>query len=321
MSKHIKSESAHSWDTYWQGTGDVGAFSAGGVNHPAIAAFWDLFFSAVANRNQGIQLLDVATGNGAILVSALSILDAEKTSITCVDISAAAIKNVEQQFPGTRGVVADARSIPLDSEQFDIVTSQFGVEYAGPEAVTEAARLVASGGQLALMLHVIDGIVHKECSASLAAIEKLQASNFVPYAIELFETGFAAVGGADRVAYDEAGTQLAPAIQAAEAIMAEYGEGVAGDTIARLYSDVGHIHSNMPKYEPTEVFDWLHSMDHELQAYAGRMSSMMDAAIGEAAFKELCVKLEASGFDLNKSESLVPSGESTPLAWILIATR
>lgn len=321
MSNNKKPESVHGWDTYWQGTGDVGAFSAGGVSHPAIAAFWKDFFTAIANRGQATQLLDVATGNGAIPEMALSILDAETTKITCVDISKAAIENVKQQFPGTVGVVADARAIPLNSGQFNLVTSQFGIEYAGLEAVNEAARLVSDRGQLALMLHIEGGIVHNECSASLAAIEKLQASNFVPYAIELFETGFATVRGADRSAYEAAGSRLAPAIQAAEGIMAEYGEGVAGDTIARLYADVGRIHSDMPKYDPDEVLEWLRKMDHELSAYAERMSAMMDAAIAAAPFEQICKELESSGFTLVKAAPLITTTESPAIAWILVATR
>ncbi|MCH9005520.1 MAG: class I SAM-dependent methyltransferase [Proteobacteria bacterium] len=321
MSDGKHSEIARSWDTYWQGTGDVGAFSAGGVAHPAIAAFWDSFFSSIASNGQPTKLLDVATGNGAILASALSVLNAEMTSITCVDISAAAIKNVEQQFPGTVGIVADARSIPLDDKQFSLVTSQFGVEYAGLDAVQESARMIADGGKLALMLHIVDGLVHQECSASLAAIQKLRASNFVPLSIELFRTGFAAVRGADRSAYDAAGAQLAPAIQIAEAIMAEYGEGVAGDTIARLYSDVGRIHGEINKYDPDEIFNWLDTMDRELDAYAGRMSSMMDAAVDDQAFRDLCVKLESSGFKLDRSEPLLPPEQTIPIAWVLVATR
>lgn len=321
MSNKKTNDSVRGWDTYWQGTGDIGAFSAGGVSHPAIATFWEDLFSAAARRNQPIRLLDVATGNGAILISALSILGTETKNITCVDISAAAIENIGQRFPGTRGVVADARSIPLDSQQFDLVTSQFGVEYAGLEAVSEAARLVSGGGQLALLLHIDKGIVHRECSVSLAAIEKLQASNFVPYAIDLFETGFAAVRGADRSAYDAAGAKLAPAIQTAEAIMTQYGEGVAGDTIARLYSDVSRIHSNMPGYDPEEVLKWLRTMDYELRGYAERMTSMIDAAIDEPPFRELCTKLQSSGFLLNRSEPLIPPEESEPLAWVLVATR
>lgn len=322
MDNSNNTKSVHSsWDTYWQGTGDIGAFSAGGISHPAIAAFWEDFFAATANRDQATRLLDVATGNGAILKMALSKLDANTTSITCVDISKAAIENVKQQFPGTVGVVADARAIPLNSGQFNLVTSQFGIEYAGLEAVSEAARLVSKGGQLALMLHIEGGIVHNECSASLAAIEKLQASNFVPYAIELFETGFAAVGGANRSAYEAAGTRLAPAIQAAEGIMAEYGEGVAGDTIARLYADVGRIHSDMPKYDPDEVLKWLQTMDHELSAYAERMSSMINAAIAAAPFEQICKELESSGFTLVKAAPLITTTESPAIAWILVATR
>ncbi len=321
MSISKNTKSAHSWDTYWQGTGDIGAFSAGGVSHPAITAFWTEIFSAVASREPTTKLLDVATGNGAILETALSLLDADTTSITCVDVSAAAIENVEQRFPGTVGVVADARAIPLDSDQFNLVTSQFGVEYAGLEAVREAARLVSIGGQLALLLHIEGGIIHNECSASLAAIEKLRASNFVPSSIKLFETGFAAVRGADRSAYEAAATRLAPAIQASEAIMAEYGEHVAGDTIFRLYSDVGRIHSAMPKYEPQEVLIWLRTMDHELSAYAERMSLMIDAAIAAAAFEQICKELQSSGFTLDKAGPLVPAEQSLPLAWILVATR
>ena len=321
MSDSDFTESTHSWDTYWEGTGAVGAFSAGGVAHPDIAAFWNDFFTSVASRNESIQLLDVATGNGAILETALSILDDRLTAITCVDISEAAIQNVKRRFPGVVGVIADALSLPLEDERFNLVTSQFGVEYAGPAAISESARLVASGGQLVLMLHIVDGVVHKECQASLEAIEKLQIANFIPLATAFFEAGFAAVRGADRHAYDAAGAELSSAIQIAEAIMTEYGEGVAGDTIARLYSDVGRIHSDLPKYEPDEVLGWLGSMERELQAYAERMSSMMSAAITAAAFSDICRQLTSSGFSLDRSEPLLPTGQAVPLAWVLVARR
>ncbi len=103
--------------------------------------------------------------------------------------------------------------------------------------------------------------------------------------------------------------------------MTEYGQGVAGDTIARLYSDVGRIHSKLPEYEPDEVLGWLASMERELQAYARRMSSMMGAAITEDAFSDLCGQLTSSGFSLDRSEPLLTTGQASPLAWILVARR
>lgn len=321
MSDSKTSETAQSWNTYWQGTGDVGEFTAGGVSHPDITAFWNSLFTKIASHGQRVQLLDVATGNGAILAVASSILDTETTTMTCVDISAAAIANVEQRFPAVTGIVADALSIPLESGQFNLVTSQFGVEYAGLAAIGESARMAGRGGQLVLMMHIVDSIMHKECQANRAAIERLQASDFVPLALDFFRAGFAAVRGANRRAYDDAGLAFAPAILAAEAIMTEFGEGVAGGTIARLYGDVGDMHSNLPKYEPDEVLNWLTTMDGELQAHAERMSSMIDAAISVTDFSKVCERLVASGFILVRSEALLTSEQDDSLAWLLIATR
>lgn len=310
-----------SWDAFWHGTGDSGAFASGGVSHPAIALFWSRFFRTVKEDYEAPRLIDIATGNGALIEQALQILGNEASAYSCVDVSVAAIENVQRRFPGATGIVADAVSIPLNDQEFDVVTSQFGVEYAGAEAFSEAARLVAPGGQFALMLHIENGRIHKECADSLAAIERLQASNFIPLSIDFFQKGFAAVRGAERAPYDDAGAKLAPAIEAAEAIMAEYGEDVAGETIARLYGDVGQIHGRLPKYDPDEVLGWLGTMDRELDAYKGRMTSMLSAAVSHPAFDALRADLIAAGLTPTSAAPLTTEDEDRPLAWVLVASR
>lgn len=321
MSKSDASPILKGWNTYWQGTGDIGAYTSGGVNHPAILTFWNEFFRAAQENYDAPKLIDIATGNGAVVERALEVLGSENSHVTCIDVAAAAIDNVHDRFPGVRGIVADARSIPLDDGAYDIATSQFGVEYAGFEAIGEAARLVADGGQLALLLHIDGGSVHKECEDSLAAITSLQESKFIPLSREVFRTGFDAVRGADRAPYEAAGKQLAPAVRAAESIIGQYGEHVAGDTVARLYYDVGRIHSKIQNYEPTEVLDWLSRMDGELEAYAERMSSMCEAAIDRESFDHICENLSGRGFKLERADPLVPTDEDRALAWVLIATR
>jgi SAM-dependent methyltransferase len=310
-----------SWDAFWQGTGDSGAFAGGGVAHPSIKLFWSEFFRTVKADYATPTLIDVAAGNGALVDLALQVLGNEPRAYTCVDVSAAAINNVEHRFPGVNGIVADAASIPLDDQAFDIAMSQFGVEYAGTAAFAEAARLVAPGGQLALMLHIENGSIHKECADSLAAIEQLQASGFVPLSLEFFKAGFAAVRGADRAPYDAAGAKLAPAIDAAESIMSEYGEEVAGETIARLYSDVGQIHSKLPNYDADEVLGWLNTMDAELEAYKGRMTSMLNAAVTHTAFDTLRGDLIAAGLTPVTAAPLIAEESELPLAWVLVAKR
>jgi len=289
-----KSDNSHvadSWDTYWHGTGDIGAFSSGGVNHPAIRAFWDEFFQTVKRDYATPKIIDIASGNGAVVERALATFGDEQADFTCLDVSAAAITNIQVRFPQVNGVVTDARAIPFDSGSFDIVSSQFGVEYAGPEAITETARLIASGGRLALLLHNQTGSIHRECVESLDAIVRLQESRFIPYTTAMFDAGFKAVRGADRAPYESAAKQLSPAIRVLENIMKQYGQHVAGDTIARLYHDVNQIHQRIQHYEPDEVLDWLRKMDGELDAYAERMSSMSEAAIDPGLTRDLYVAL------------------------------
>ena len=315
------SQVANSWDTYWHGTGDIGAYSIGGVNHPAILTFWDEFFQGVEQGYTKPKVIDIASGNGAVVERALATFGDEQPDFTCLDVSDAAITNIRERFPQVKGLVTDARSIPLDSGSFDVATSQFGVEYAGLEAINEVARLLAPGGRLALLIHSEAGSIHRECVESLDAVVQLKESRFIPYAIEMFRAGFEAVRGANRAPYEAAGKQLAPAIGALEAIMKQYGQHVAGDTIARLYSDVGQIHQEIQHYEPAEVLDWLSRMDGELDAYAGRMSSMSDSAVDSEAFEKICDELRNRDYTIERAEPLIASDQDLPLAWVLIATK
>ncbi|MDT8321290.1 MAG: class I SAM-dependent methyltransferase [Xanthomonadales bacterium] len=310
---------AQSWDTYWRGTGDAEAWTAGGASHPAIGAFWDRFFRALSEDLDNPAMLDIASGNGAVVERALEVFNQQPVEITPVDVSEAAIANIRARFPGVRGLVCDARSIPLESGAFDIVTSQFGVEYAGREAIGEATRLLAPGGRLALLMHHRDGAIHQECAASLDAIEQTRSARFIPLATDMFRAGFAAVRGADRQPYDAAASRLAPAVEALERMIAQHGEHVAGDTIVRLYGDVARIHRELPNYDPEEVMSWLARMGQELNAYAGRMSSMMAAAIDQSEFERIRTELDARTVVEQAGPLLVP-GLELPLAWAILAT-
>jgi ubiquinone/menaquinone biosynthesis C-methylase UbiE len=316
-----KTQNSDSWDTYWQGSRDGAAYTAGGVSHPLLSEFWNGYLGHAQRTFASPRILDVASGSGAVLERVQSAFGDPMPAIHCVDISEAAVKSIKERFPGVQGIVADAADMPLDASQFDIVTSQFGVEYAGRDAIFEAARLVAPDGQLALMLHHHSGAIYRECADSLEAIRRLQACQFVPLAIAMFEAGFRAVRGGDRSDYEAAGKQFAPTIGTVEEILGDYGEHVAGDTMIRLYTDVGRIHTDIQHYEPADVLGWLKRMDGELDAFAGRMESMKQCAISDDEFKSVREQLTKSGFAINRAAPLATSAEELPLAWILVATR
>lgn len=310
-----------SWDTYWRDVEHGAAYSAGGITHPAIQSFWDGVFRAARARYEAPRIVDIGSGNGAVVACAKTAFDGRLPDFTCLDVSASAIEMLEQRFPDVHTVVADACQIPLESAGYDIATSQFGIEYAGLAAMDEVARLVAPGGQVALLLHNQAGSIYQECAANLDAIRTMQKVRFIPYAIDMFEKGFAAVHGADRAEYEAAAKQLAPAVRALESILTQHGTHIADDTVVRLYEDVGKIHENIQRYEPSEVLDWLNGMDGELQAYVGRMASMCEAAIDSETFDRLCNGLREQAFTTIRAAALAEPAEQPPLAWALIATR
>jgi ubiquinone/menaquinone biosynthesis C-methylase UbiE len=319
--KSDSSQLAQNWNAYWQGSGGAGAFSSEGANHPAILAFWNDFFSTAKEDYPNPALLDIASGNGAVIEHALNIFEQTEIDISCVDISEAAIGNIKSRFSNVHGVVSDARSIPLEPRSFNLVTSQFGLEYAGLEAVDEAVKMMAEGGRLGLLMHHQPGLIFQECKANLEAITLLQKSGFIPLSAALFRAAFAAVRGADRTPYDEAGSKLAPALTAVENILRQFGQGIADETIVRLYSDVADIHSNVQQYDPVEVDAWLKRMNDEVATYSGRMSSMCSAAIDATAFEGVFNKLGKFDCQVDLAGPLSVPGNEAPLAWAIIATH
>lgn len=322
---------AESWSAYWRGArgardgedGHVGqAWSSGGSGHPAVAAFWQEVFAFARDLNPSPRLLDLASGSGAVADAAAAAFEAGSAAITCVDISPAAVEILGRRHPEAGCLVADARALPFPSGSFDVVTSQFGIEYAGAEALDEALRTVSAGGLLALLVHCRDGLIHRRCRASRDAIAAMQRAEFLSRSRMMFEAAFAALtdeGARER--YREAGRALAPAIGEVEGILARYGREVADETIVRVYRDIRDIHGRLAHHDPEAVLDWLHRMEVEIAAYHGRMESMCGAAIDEDEFRRWCARCDEAGFDVIRAEPLRVEGGDVPLALGLVARR
>lgn len=310
---------AASWDNYWLGARYGEAFTGGGSTHPAVRRYWRDFFAAMEREHEAPTILDVGSGNGALVEAAGEAFGGPPPGYAALDMSRSAIAVLKQRFPDVAGIVGDARALPARGGAFDIAVSQFGVEYAGLDAVSELTRTLAPGGHLSLLVHHRTGGIFRQCSMSYAAIRRMQQARFLPLATAVFEGGFIAIEGGDRGAYERAARDFAPAIRAMEDIMKEYGSRVADDAIATLYRDVRTMHERMPRYARADVIGWLERMAEEVDAYAGRMASMCDAAIDEAAFTALRERVAGEGCAVLRAEPLVEPERGVPLAWILVA--
>lgn len=313
------------WDTYWRGSGDRAAFAGEGVDHPLVGEFWQRALSTFRQGSVRPQLLDVASGNGAVIETVQSVFGEDGIDVTCLDSSASAIASLTSRYPFVKGIVGDARKIQLPDESFDIATSQFGVEYAGIEAIDEMARLVLRGGTIIMLMHVVGGMIDRECENNFNSIKELREIQFIAAAQKIFSEARKCLQGKEpensRADYDEAVQAMLPIFPQLKAILARYGEGTAGGTLLTLYREVDRIHSRIMYHDLDEVLTWLNTMDEELDAYSGRMDSMRLSAIDDAGFERIADVLRKRDFELKTSGQLQDSATNASVAWTLIATR
>lgn len=312
-----------SWDTYWQGTYNASAHKDGGPQDQALELFWSDIVSGLANKHEHIRLLDVACGNGAVTGFALNVAKQKKVKLVshCTDYSLSAVQSVQKKYPSVVGVSSDAQHLPFQSASFDAVVSQFGIEYAGTPAFAQCAELVSPSGIFAAIVHLKDGAIYKECQESLDASQQTADIKVLELARVAFQAAYDVLDGkASQDVFVQADKNFSPAVNKMKSILLEKGKEVAGGTVYGLFNDLGHMYSDIEAYHPKEVFEWIDRMIFELEAYSARMSSMLNAAIGELELQNIIELVSTKGMSLSKQGQLCFS-EGKPAAWFLIFTK
>jgi ubiquinone/menaquinone biosynthesis C-methylase UbiE len=311
---------ADDWDVYWRGTHDNAAHREGGPQESVLAAFWEGFFGKHRRALAAGRMLDLACGNGAVTGYARRVMPDSRGY--CADYSSSALLELIKRYPGSRCVVTDARHVPFPERSFDLVVSQFGVEYAGPDALLEAARLVAPGGSLGVVLHLHGGGIYRECATNLEAVEAIQRSEIMPLAKTAFSAGFALNAGRGSGSEFKAAEQaFAPAVRRLEELLRQWGNEVADGLPQQLYRDIAHMYRRMSAYEPEDVMNWVDGMVVELAAYAGRMSSMLEAALPREKIDDVCSQLQRFGMQQLLGQTLDMGATEEPAAWAVVLER
>lgn len=142
------------WTRYWaSGASHSCGTSYGERYGGTIAAFWRTVHD---DTPAGSRLLDVATGSGAI--PRLWRTWRGSDTWDAVDLAASAPSWVAEAGAALRfrGSVR-AESLPFPAASFDLVTSQYGLEYCDLAlAVPEVLRVRAPQGGVAFVLHHVD---------------------------------------------------------------------------------------------------------------------------------------------------------------------
>lgn len=170
--------SVEHWENYYR-SGQLATCPTGpdGGYDLELRSVWLEFLS---HMPAGARILDVATGNGAIIALAREAdemlgrgWELHATDLARID-PRRHVADGERRFQGVHfhpGVATE--SLPFGSD-IDAVCGQYALEYSDmPVALAELARVLRSGGRAQFIVHHADSVLMRNARASLAECEQV----------------------------------------------------------------------------------------------------------------------------------------------------
>ena len=292
------------WARYWQYDRIASCFDGAGAGNydECVAGGWRTFFSGLPSN---ARILDLCTGNGAIALIAAGIGQADGRNFAITAVDQAGI-DPPSHVTRHRGEMASIRFIgrtkveelPFEDDSFDVAVSQYGVEYSRLEsAVSEAARVVAPGGQVRFVVHASDGIIATAARTVIGDADQLLGNIDLIGATRRCLDAVGLVEGGDSSA--DARTQADGAVADFKAALRRTANHVPNAVDKMMFSNSAGVMLN--------VFQARHSVgrdaivakiDHveaEILAHRGRLQALVDSALDRAGAEGLTEQLRAAG--------------------------
>jgi len=268
------------WRDYWKADRLASCVPESERAGADIAAFWKRIFADLPSES---RILDIATGNGAVLAEAgrLARETGKRFARTGVDLAEIDppryVSDREGLLTGVRfqGNVA-AEALPFEPACFDCVVSQYGLEYAELDpALAEAARALRPGGRLTWLAHSAESAVVAQNRAQIAEIELLLGEIGPLPAMEGF---VAALAGNERVPRQARATAAAAVQQAQKAAARLASRGIVDEVTAGL----AQVLKRPTAYRPDDLRAMLADSRQRLTAHRARMQALIGAALDAA---------------------------------------
>ncbi len=327
-SAKLRSQTRTAWADFWShgaSRSDHRFRDAGTAG--VLREHWNNVFATRFVPGANVSVLDAACGEGALLRAARDCAEAvEDVSLDlhCTDIAPAAVRaaaaSVGDDLP-VAPIVADGAALPYADESFDCVVSQFGLEYAGLDAFADAARVTAQTGAFSALVHRGGGAIEVECRANLVLLDAVRDAGLLRSLERL--SSLAARQAAGKVApaaLERAAERFQASAEAVGEALRAAQPGAARTLIERLWRDCSTAAARVGLYGVGELEAWLAAHATELDAYAHRMRSMIEAACDEAEMAEIARGLDAFGLTSVVIGEVRASDGAPALAWSVTAS-
>ena len=269
--------------------------------------FWFEQFEALPPE---AQILDLGTGNGALaLLAAEYAVNKERAwQIAGVDsakidpmgvVAARCSKAMIEKTRFLSDTPIEATGLPEAS--IDLAMSQFGFEYAEPEAaVAEVARIMKPSGRFVAMVHVENSVLHKQALDGISQVDDCLASNLHEPLVRLVRRVDAIRRKGKNPADDKQSEDLRAAVNEITGVLHEKMEKYEDPAQLGFYTErsMAVFQASFNPRPVDEKLAFLQQVEAETRAYQQRMEDLKEAALTQAEVASLDQALSGQGFTL-----------------------
>ncbi len=310
------------WDAYWH---ENRIYSAGVDADPAISQSLDQQWGMLARvMPEGSRILDLACGNGAV---GLAMARANKDggpSLNITGIDSAAIdppRFVPDHAELLRTIefkpMVKMESLPFPDDSFDVVVSQYGLEYGSPrEALAEAARILRSHGLLTLLcMPARSATVHAANKGLKQCKHLLRDAPLFDIAINTTQQLHQAMAAG----FDDGGPIQAPFNMEVERIVRKFGNDEC-DVVFAIVLGLQKVFIDRKNATLEEQIAAIQLLRTRLAEYAARAQALTRAALSDADLEDVKRVIGSVGFKLTEVKPILVGAYGT-VAWRLSAER
>lgn len=290
--------SLNEWNDYWKDNTNVDSLftDSNGAAFEEFSVFW---CSSLKQNTNSKSIIDLACGTGALFSSIGKI---KLNRMAGLDCSPLALDAFNKKFPNAKTYLSEGTELPKEIiGDYDIVVSQFGIEYLGKASIIRLPEIMKPGAQFIALCHCKDGHIHSRYQKEREALELLFSKNSFSEAIALAESDPRDDDTIERMK------------NYASYLKSQKGLGYGG---SQYYVEgVNQIFANFHAYHQNDVVNWIGGMEVQLHAAYKRICTITDVALSTEDIEEIT---STAGNKLNWNVSLFHIRSSDlPSAWKL----
>ena len=306
------------WRNYWKSNRPASCIPANDATAMEIAASWIGLFAELEN---GVRVLDIATGNGILLAHATT---AARQCARTFELTGVDLADIDpQRFVDDSPIGFDdirfvgrtaAEKLPFAAGEFDVVVSQYGLEYAQlDKALAEVERVLSPGGRLVWLAHCENSEVVLQNRDQGAEVNYLLAPRGPIEAMERFVTS---IRKGKNPSY--AGQRLQAVLADAESYCRDH---PPAKIITEVCTVIAELASRWQAYRPDDLAGMLADSRQRLIRHRQRINDLTGAILSPVRLQRVERYLQGAAWLDTSIEPLRAGADALPIGLMITSRR